>query len=286
MQSQVVVVGIGLVISTTFVCTTFISVIATLVVNSVIVSMSDVVYSFTSGDIPCVFAVTELVKGLLVVRFIANSDNRFDSWTSVFETVGEVCCSVLLLDDSMGLDNCESGVLVVSSLLELMLAVTIMVFGVSVFICERDIVVTSPTSMSAGRVFDSINEIFESTMGPRVELSSLSFSDKSTTDVVTSINSVTFSKGFENSEGVVVASNVPVEIDTDRFLLSFPTVPSGRVSFITSVKRVLAIVINSVSNVSLDDRESFSITESTSREIGVGVVVMVTSSSVGRARVL
>lgn len=63
-------------VSTAFVCTTFISVIATLVVNSVTVSMSDV-DSFTSNvdSHPSVFAVTELVKGLLVVRSIANSDN-------------------------------------------------------------------------------------------------------------------------------------------------------------------------------------------------------------------
>lgn len=273
-------------VSTAFVCTTFISVIATLVVNSVTASMSNVGL-FASGSIPSVFAVTEFVMGLLVVRSVANSDDRFDNSTSLFETVVIVCCSVLLLDDSIGLDNCESGVLVVSS--ELMLTVTITVFGVSVLICERDIVVTSPTSTGfsilAGRALDSINEIFDPTTGPRVELSSLLFPDKSM-GVVTFICSIVFSKGFESSEGAVVASDVPFE-DTDRFLSSFPTVPSVwvdcRVSFIASVKRVFAIVISSASNVSLDNRGSFSVTESTIRGVDIGIVVA--SSSVGGARV-
>lgn len=264
-------------VSTAFVCTTFISVIAALVVNSVTVSVFDVVDSFTSGSILSVLAVTELVKGLLVVRSIAKSDNRFDNSTSLFATV-VVCCSVLFLDDSIGLDNCESGLLVVSS--EFMLPVTIMVFGVSIFICERDIVVTSPTSgfsTSAGRVLDSTNEIFDPTTGPRVELSSLSFPDKSM-GVVTFILWVVLSKGLESSGDVVIPSDVPFE-DTVRFLLSFPTV-----SFIASVKRVFAIVISSASNVSFDDRRSFSVTDSTTREVGVGVTV-VTSPFVDGARV-
>jgi len=63
------------VVSTAFVCTTFISVISTLVVNSVTVSIFDVVDSFTSGNDLSVLMIMEFVKGLLVVRSIANSGN-------------------------------------------------------------------------------------------------------------------------------------------------------------------------------------------------------------------
>lgn len=83
--------------------------------------------------------------------------------------------------------------------------------------------------------------------------------------------------------GAGVVSNVSFE-DTDRSLSLFSTftwitsasviwLGTGRVSFIASEKRVFAMVISSVSNVSLDDRGLLSVVKS--REINATVAASV-----------
>lgn len=95
------------------------------------------------------------------------------------------------------------------------------------------------------------------------------------------------SSGVAFAEGSMVAAKVSFD-DTDRS--SFSIVPfawiastsgvwlgTSRVSFIASEKRVFAMVISSVSNVSLDDRGSLSVTRSRD-EINATVATSVVSS--------